>query len=117
MAFNRELAERVLAHIETLPTEGPGDVWDQGVWADGTGDWADGPPCGTAACFAGWTVFLSNNTRFTSDMTLYQIAAIPNEARRLLGISHAAGTKLFAVDNSLEDIRLAIKQLAERDGV
>jgi hypothetical protein len=52
---NAELAYKVLDHIDADPAS-----WDQYTWFSAQ-------PCGTVACFAGWTVMLSGHTITPAD--------------------------------------------------
>lgn len=50
---NTELLKKTLAHIETHQ-----DQWSQNNWIT-PAEYRDNPECGTAYCFAGWSVALS----------------------------------------------------------
>lgn len=102
--FNTELARRVLAAIDAEPRR-----WDQSVYC------RKDEACGTAMCFAGWTVALSGIpldpgtvwTIWTTGPDANPVQDnIPDAATRLLGLAdheleHYA-VRLFAAGNSRE---------------
>jgi len=112
---NAELAYRVLDHIKANPEE-----WDQSFWASKR-------PCGTVACFAGWTVILGGyeldwkqvpggNPQATSVVDPSGVTRrIPARAEGLLGIWLDPwvdeGLDLFHMNNTMEDLERIVYEI------
>jgi hypothetical protein len=110
---NTELLNRTLKYIETHPKK-----WNQRHWAS----WTE---CGTAYCFAGWTVALAHpgaSPDFSEgasqdgettgyivvDDESYDIEAM---ATGLLDLSQEQADALFCAANSLADLRRLVAEL------
>jgi hypothetical protein len=115
MTPNAELAYRVLDHIDAHPEQ-----WDQGIYIRKA-------ECGTAACFAGWTVLLSGAKPISGFQTRVAFngkeVSVPLLAEKLLGAVpaiaygnenfHDAG--LFDPGNTREDLgRLVLEIFGPR---
>lgn len=119
-----DLARAVLAHIEAHP-----ETWSQGNWAIRT-------DCGTAFCFAGWTVALSGG-KFVWNAS--EIEDVDEEASYVTGVPGTAGAPsigwaaakllglvydplagcaahLFAGENTLDDLRDMVAEFWPVDG-
>jgi hypothetical protein len=102
--LNAVLAYQVLDHIEAHPEQ-----WDQTNWARQV------PECGTAGCFAGWTVMLSGMTPLfresyggramdVIDDRGYQVS-VSEAATRLLGARYVyIDTDIYPDDDEEEDL-------------
>jgi hypothetical protein len=107
---NRELLERTMQYIEDHPEE-----HYQGMWFMKT-------ECGTTACFAGWACLLSGLTPdFTqrpynfTDRSSYYVKDderwVKPIATELLGVSEDDAEILFHSANSLDELKLMVKDL------
>lgn len=107
--FNGDLADKVLAQIIADP-----ETWNQREWATET-------ECGTAYCFAGWTVKLGDPTAefdFVDDDSP-EYVSIPGSmvpigkyAAQLLNLDYTHdGNPLFEWSNSLDDLIDMVAQL------
>jgi hypothetical protein len=114
---NAALAYRVLDHIDAHPEQ-----WKQGVYIGKA-------ECGTAACFAGWTVLLSNaaaEPRFypgcdsTADVVVGgRGRVVPDLAEELLrasrwveaGDGYSDDIDLFDQDNTREDLGRLVAEI------
>lgn len=67
------LAKAVAEYITAHPEE-----WDQGQWGIET-------DCGTTACFAGWTLILTDRAEFERGVLAGSNASVPLRASLLLG--------------------------------
>lgn len=116
---NAELAYLVLDHIDAHPEQ-----WDQARW------WRTSPTCGTAGCFAGWTVQLSgghvgragifNLTVVKSGLGELDGKYVPVAAAALLGLpmdvtedeDEAAGNlPLFNESNDRDDLGRLVAEI------
>lgn len=84
-----ELLERVMRHIEAHPEQHDQDVY---IRQDS---------CGTAACFAGWTLLLSGAD--PADASVWRHAA--GAAKDRLGVDVRTAIRLFACTNTAQDLR------------
>lgn len=114
---NADLAYRVLDHINANP-----ELHNQKQWTEQA-------PCGTVACFAGWTCLLSGDEPYEdydgdSDDEVWvggSIRRIPYRAVELLGLTYdrnsGFGHRLFSPDNTREDLgRLVAEIFGPRPG-
>jgi hypothetical protein len=113
--FNEVLARRVLAAIDANPGR-----WDQTVYR------RKDPQCGTAMCFAGWTVALSDIPMDDGDVfTIWTTGPdgkrhqdnIPDAAARLLGLADhdQYASIMFAAGNTREQLGRYVELLAGPD--
>lgn len=106
MAINTELLERVMQHILDHPEQ-----HDQTSWGHKE------PHCGTAACFAGWTVILAGErVRFDQEQNMFLNHShrdIPTRAAELLGLPFVpgGGMTLFRTPNTIPVLQLMVKDL------
>lgn len=106
---NTELLQRTLAHIEAHP-----DQWDQTMWATKT-------ECGTAYCFAGWTVAIArpdavpvfeDDCFSTCEVSVDGARVYIDElAIKLLGLSAGDADELFHASNTIEELREMVADL------
>jgi hypothetical protein len=124
---------KVLEHIRSLPDCGglggrlaaEQDGWRQDDWLITDGDritdqgvTRDGKPCGTAACFAGWTaiMFAPSGTKVRGAcLTLPDGTQQPvrEYAKRELGLDEPAAISLFACHNRLDGLERIIDKIGE----
>lgn len=57
------------------------------------------PACNTVGCIAGWACFLTGNTEASA-------CDVPEEGRRLLGLTNQAADKLFYISGWPDDLTL-----------
>jgi hypothetical protein len=118
--INVEGLTKVLDHVETLAAfEHEGvrtDRWRQGFW--GQSDYrhyADPEICGTAACFAGWTLLDHGYTikgwRFRAPNGMFVTPEL--HAAELLGLTDYESSVLFAGNNDLDDLRQVVARLVD----
>lgn len=115
---NTDLLRRTLTQIEAHP-----ETWDQKNWGIET-------DCGTAYCFAGWAVVLSDlpldwdleedefeNQRVVANRTSedaplgFRLRSIFHVAKQLLDLSMPQAEHLFHADNSLDELRSQVAEL------
>jgi hypothetical protein len=133
---NEALLRKTLAFIKSLPkttgTHTPGvNTWNQDSWGRTRLLEREGEHvCGTAACFAGWTVLndeiaqhinspgikiqdieLNNeNCTVKGEVT---VEDIQTHAADLLGIAFWESEKLFDAKNSIEDLEYIIERIID----
>lgn len=114
---NADLLDLVLHTVTARATHGPdciGRDWDQSVWHTNVLA-EDGTRCGTAYCFAGWTVELSDRAQWIDPTDLMVVVeledatkpletTVPVAARRLLGLTTEQANLLFDADNTLDQV-------------
>lgn len=76
--------------------------------------------CGTAACFAGWTVILHapEGTKLRAEhveLPSGRHTYVDDYARQLLGLSHEQGEELFAYFNTVENLRDMIERYCDEE--
>jgi len=117
---NVDLLQRTLAHIEAHPEQ-----WDQNHWGIET-------DCGTAYCFAGAAVVLSDlpldwdldedefgDPEITANMIGegapegFRFRSIRWVAKELLGLNEGQSDKLFHAHNTLDDLRHIVAELID----
>jgi hypothetical protein len=106
--------------------------WDQTDWHAevhdrGVDDELDeGPACGTGMCCAGWMAHLDPTVRFSRHFNAelyrvgedgYHLGTIRDWAIERLGVTESEGSRLFAVNNSLDDLEEFYWELCDRYGV
>lgn len=112
---NIALLRRTMDLVELAAPKGE---WNQHFYRNPIA-WRDGGPCGTALCFAGWTV-IAAGAEFADDHPFhfrYGMVAddfggcvdIPVWAARALGLSMFEAGELFNPDNTLEDLRTIVE--------
>lgn len=139
---------KVMDHITSLATEEgagipttgePPRLWRQATWIHITprhtepatltdqGLIRNGEPCGTAACFAGWTVLLFGEPGTQiGQLTGYgdrvflpgsprAFTTIAEYARELLGLNQREADELFRSGNSLQNLRELVDEFTEED--
>lgn len=113
MAFNVELANRVLEHIQSHMTK-----WNQGDWGVKT------PDCGTAYCFGGWAVALTDGEGFFEwakdeyiprKRYLLNITEVRLRAMQLLGLNGDQADLLFSGGNDMDDIEVVLEGIKNGD--
>jgi hypothetical protein len=112
MTINTELLLRTLEQIERHP-----ELWNQRDWC-----------CGTSHCFEGWAVTLAGGEwiddqhlkpeeeQYIPDWPAPDGILADMRAMEVLGVSLDQAIDLFDQDNTLEDLRLQVKQLVELSG-
>ena len=139
---NVQLLEKVLKNIEYEQVE-----WYQGDWGRvpvdaGIEKYVDGfndrfavlnVDCGTAACFAGWTVLESGGKFVIDEWSLNEttkngfnklsvsmcvnqagdLQSIAQEAAKLLGLDEFTTSHLFDGDNDLDDLKEMVGYIIE----
>jgi hypothetical protein len=106
MAFNRELADRIIEQIETHPEQ-----WDQGNWSTFSSE------CGTVCCVAGWACELSGiQTIPWSGVTTLE-GRIKDTARHLLGLDVYQADSLFqyTMTHDVDVIKRKFKEFEEEN--
>lgn len=123
--MNTELAKSVLAAIEMADLEeNPTVAWDQGTWCRLAVS-ESGSLCGTAMCFAGWTVFLHDGDKeilrrwrkfrvYGEDGKTLE-TYICDRATELLELTDNESDVLFGGTNSLDDLRNFVVNGFEHD--
>ena len=110
MKRNVELLERTMRHILDHP-----ERHDQAQWI---------APCGTAACFAGWSVLLSPNWEVFDYRGVWLARRVgepedvwaPSEAAKVeLGVTPDEAAILFDVVNTRPMLQLMVKDLVNGD--
>lgn len=87
------------------------------------GSWGHITECGTVACYAGWAVMLSGMPFEFVDHEDCEVPlltagrSIRATARKLLGLTELEGFALFCSGNTLEELELMVKQLANRETI
>jgi hypothetical protein len=110
MTRNTELAERTIQYIEDNPTE-----WVQGSYGTSMG-------CGTVGCFAFHATRLSGKYQHRIDCVWWDSArssAIDSSssAIKVLGLTTAEASALFASGNSKDMLRLMVKDFVNGDEI
>ena len=77
------------------------NMWHQGKWMHACGK----RRCGTAACFAGWTVMLQEEPTTEDERRTVRNMNISEKASSLLGLSASQKQQLFHRDNSKAKLR------------
>lgn len=108
--MNVKLAKRVLDYIEVLPEsllgdEIKGDTWKQSTYFQQT-------DCGTACCFAGWTVILAKNIKKGRRSAYMNEIWVSEVAGRLLDLSDRQASRLFSEYNNLNDLKELVKEMS-----
>lgn len=96
--INSDLMQRVLKQIEEHP-----ETWFQSCWVN---------ECGTVACFAGWACLLAGHS--PQEMEPWAGDDVGDEAERLLGLDEEDGDRLFAGENTLDDLRHLVNEFTQR---
>lgn len=104
----------IIMHQDSEHADSGHRYWDQTTWYD------PDRSCGTAMCFAGWTVHLSDRWSFVhdgvdvwaedSDGYSYTVAGA---ARRELGLTGAQASILFDGNNTLDDLIRLVGKFSE----
>lgn len=116
---NAELAYRVLSHIDEHPEQH--DQRDFVLHHHGGALTADAMPCGTKACFAGWTVLLSDyqlnlNRAMPAAEVDGEMVHVDDLAAQLLGIGESgmhddAPRSLFYDARTREDLGRLVAEI------
>lgn len=118
---NKALLRDVMDHIETLYETNPvtyvggsGDHWLQHTWHTKVYD-TKGEACGTAACFAGWTLLrLGYAVRGTWCRSPEgKVNVVPHSAAAELGLDWVSANRLFDGDNTIKDLRKIVNEYCE----
>jgi hypothetical protein len=130
---NAQALTETLAAVEKEVERGTG-LWDQS-------DWAQQTPCGTAGCFAGWRAFLDGYTRLEDGPTTIYPRRLVNprtgdslpmydddgrpwpddgttvarHAQQRFGLEQNQAETLFAMNNTLHDLREIVAVLIGAD--
>jgi hypothetical protein len=128
---NAQALTETLAAVEKQVKNGTG-LWEQS-------DWAQQTPCGTAGCFAGWRAFLDGYTRLEDDPTTIDVPRLVNprtgdslpmyddngwpwrgitvarHAQQRFGLEQNQAATLFAMNNTLPDLREIVAVLIGAD--
>ena len=113
---NIDKLDAVLDHIRTHPEQ-----HDQCCWM------REDPNCGTAACFAGWAVTLAGWKMVVASRRSAMADTCVNEdgkkrviaglAREILGLDYGDSEVLFDAFNTVEDLELMAKDLANGESL
>lgn len=100
--INKELLQLTLDTIKANP-----EHWDQRKWH-----------CGTTHCFAGFTYLLYMDLPLTTneyDLGVDVLCQTRSTVKNLLGLTLDQADRLFASDNSLEDLEHHVNILLNTD--
>jgi hypothetical protein len=105
-----------------LAADAVGD-WEQASWINWSRS-SDPGSCGTSYCFAGWACALDGYTDMlpmnhdeARNPNTRTTVFIPEYAAHRLGLSATQSTKLFSIENGLEDLKHLVDDICAGEDV